>query len=160
MDRDADRAVTTLYRLHYLALVRLTVLLVGDVCTAERLVQDSFVAMHSAWPRLADGHRALSYLHQSVIRRSRSVLRRRSFAGLIAPRPPGARPLAVSSPDDVGMLAGLSALPLRQREVLVLLYYAALREAEVASALRITEGAVRRHAEQAISSLYDSIQHI
>ncbi|MFY9890845.1 MAG: sigma-70 family RNA polymerase sigma factor [Streptosporangiaceae bacterium] len=160
MDRDADRAVNTLYRLHYRSLVSLTVLLVGEVCTAEGIVQDSFVAMHSAWPRLAEGDRALPYLHQSVIRRSRSVLRRRIFARLIAPGPPGAGPLAVSSPGDVSVLAALSALPLRQREVLVLLYYAALREAEVASALRISEGSVRRHAEQAISSLYGAIQHI
>ena len=43
---DADRAVTALYRTHYRSLVRLAVLLVRDIATAEDVVQDSFVAMH------------------------------------------------------------------------------------------------------------------
>jgi hypothetical protein len=38
-----------LYSLHYRALVRLAVLLVRDVPTAEEVVQDSFVAIHDAW---------------------------------------------------------------------------------------------------------------
>ena len=69
--------MTALYRTHYRSLVRLAVLLVRDIATAEDLVQDSFVAMHSAWPRLADSDLALSYLRQSVVNRSRSVLRHR-----------------------------------------------------------------------------------
>ena len=52
--RSADRAVTELYSLHYRALVRLAVLLVRDIPTAEDVVQDSFVAMHEGWQRLRD----------------------------------------------------------------------------------------------------------
>ena len=44
--RSADWAVTELYSLHHRGLVRLAVLLVRDVPTAEDVVQDSFVAMH------------------------------------------------------------------------------------------------------------------
>jgi DNA-directed RNA polymerase specialized sigma24 family protein len=54
MGQDADSAVAALYRLHYRFLVGLAVLLVQDIATAEGLVQDSFVAMHSAWRRLED----------------------------------------------------------------------------------------------------------
>ena len=54
MGQDADTAVAALYRLHYRFLVGLAVLLVQDIATAEGLVQDSFVAMHSAWRRLED----------------------------------------------------------------------------------------------------------
>ena len=45
---DAGRAVTILYDRHYRSLVRLAALLVQDIDAAEALVQDSFVAMHSA----------------------------------------------------------------------------------------------------------------
>jgi ATP-dependent Clp protease ATP-binding subunit ClpA len=62
---------------HYRSLVRLAALLVRDVATAEEVVQDSFIAMHTAWRRLPDNDKALSYLRQSVVNRSRSVLRHR-----------------------------------------------------------------------------------
>jgi DNA-directed RNA polymerase specialized sigma24 family protein len=47
-ERGADWAVTELYSLQYWPLVRLAVLLVRDVPTAEDVVQDSFVAMYTA----------------------------------------------------------------------------------------------------------------
>src|SRR5262249_11197656 len=77
-DSDAERAVTALYARHYAPLVRLAALLVRDVATAEEVVQDSFIALHASWPRLRDSDAALSYLRQSVVNRSRSVLRRRT----------------------------------------------------------------------------------
>ena len=56
--RSRDQAVTELYALHYRALVRLAVLLVRDVPTAEDVVQDSFVALHDGWQRLRDSEGA------------------------------------------------------------------------------------------------------
>src|SRR5262249_8760602 len=53
-DWDAARAVTAIYTMHYRSLVRLAVLLVRDVATAEEIVQDSFIAMYRAWRRLRD----------------------------------------------------------------------------------------------------------
>src|SRR6202034_4001494 len=86
-DWDADRAVTALYGTHYRALVRLAALLVRDVSTAEEVVQDSFIAMHAAWLRLRDTDKALSYLRQAVVNRSRSVLRHRVVMDRNAPKP-------------------------------------------------------------------------
>src|SRR5216117_1924333 len=47
-DRDADRALTALYSLHYRSLVKLAALLVADTAAAEEIVQDAFIAMHTA----------------------------------------------------------------------------------------------------------------
>ena len=44
---------------------------------AEEVVQDSFVAMHGRLDRLRDPDKALAYLRQTVVNRSRSVLRHR-----------------------------------------------------------------------------------
>jgi hypothetical protein len=77
----ADRAVSELYSAHYRALVGVAVLLVRDVQMAEEVVQDSFVAMHGGWPRLRDADKALAYLRQSVVNRSRSVLRHGAVPG-------------------------------------------------------------------------------
>jgi DNA-directed RNA polymerase specialized sigma24 family protein len=154
---DAGGAVTSLYCLHYRSLVKLAALLVCDADVAEALVQDSFVAMHASWRRLADGDRALSYLYQAVVTRSRSAMRHRTAAGttvsMLAPGPPGTGPASVTEPGYCALVLALAALAPRQREVLVLMYYADLPEAQIASAMRIRKGAVKSQTAQAMASL-------
>ncbi len=153
----ADNAVTVMYRAHYAALVRLAAVLVGDVATAEDVVQDSFIAMHRAWRRLRDTSRALPYLRRSVINRSRSVLRHRVVADrqfpMLAPELPSAEDSALAVVRRSSVLAALSTLPCRQREVMVLRYYADLSEAQTAAALGISRGAVKSHTARAKESL-------
>ena len=74
----ADHAITELYSVHHQALLRLAALLVRDAQIAEKVVQESFLAMHRSWPRLRDTGAALTYLRQAVVNGSRSVLRHRS----------------------------------------------------------------------------------
>jgi RNA polymerase sigma-70 factor (sigma-E family) len=156
-DWDADRAVTALYSTHYRALVRLAALLVRDVATAEEVVQDSFVAMHGGWRRLRDNEKALSYLRQSVVNRSRSVLRHRVVVDRNAPKPspdmPSAEQGAIALLERSAVVAALRTLPPRQREALVLRYYADLSEAQIAGAMGISRGAVKSHTARAISAL-------
>jgi RNA polymerase sigma-70 factor (sigma-E family) len=154
---DADRAVTAIYALHYRSLVRLAGLLVRDVATAEEVVQDSFVAMHTAWRRLRDSDKALSYLRQSVVNRSRSVLRHRVVVDRNAPKPPPDMPSAeqgaITLLERSAVISALRTLPPRQREALVLKYYADLSEAQIATAMGISKGAVKSHTARAITSL-------
>ena len=77
----ADQMVARLYVLHYRPLVRLATLLVRDAATAEEVVQDAFGAVRGGWQRLGDSDKALAYLRQAVVNRSRSVLRHRILAG-------------------------------------------------------------------------------
>lgn len=158
MDQDADSAVTALYHVHYRPLVRLAALLVQDIDVSEELVQDSFVAMHSVWRRLADSDRALSYLYQAVVALSRTMLRHRTVAGKIptelAPDDiPAVDPVAVTELDHSAIVSALRTLAPRQREVLVLQYYSDLTEAQTASAMRISKRAVKSHTAHAMSSL-------
>src|SRR5579863_8363640 len=154
---DADRAVTALYGTHYRALVRLAALLVRDVSTAEEVVQDSFIAMHAAWLRLRDSDKALSYLRQSVVNRSRSVLRHRVVVDRNAPKPapdmPSAEQGALSLLERSAVIAALRTLPLRQREALVLKFYADLSEAQIAAAMGISRGAVKSHTARGVAAL-------
>jgi RNA polymerase sigma-70 factor (sigma-E family) len=154
---DAEQAVTAIYSAHYRSLVRLAVLLVRDVATAEEVVQDSFVAMHSAWRRLRDNDKALSYLRQSVVNRSRSVLRHRVVVDRNAPKPapdmPSAEQGALTLLERSAVVKALRALPARQREALVLRYYADMSEAQIATAMGISRGAVKSHTARAITAL-------
>jgi RNA polymerase sigma-70 factor (sigma-E family) len=159
---DADAAVTELYTAHYRSLVRLAVLFVRDVETAEEVVQDSFVAMHGAWRRLRDPDRALAYLRQTIVNRSRTALRRRRTVEKHAPDAlddvPSAEHSALRTLEHDRIMAALHGLARRQREVLVLRYYADLSEAEIADALRISRGAVKSHASRGMAALRSSLE--
>src|SRR5262249_54902845 len=124
---DAEQAVTAMYSTHYRSLVRLAALLVRDNATAEEVVQDSFIAMHTAWRRIRDNDKALSYLRQSVVNRSRSVLRHRVVVDRNAPKPapdmPSAEQGALTLLERRQVVTALRQLPPRQREALVLRYY-------------------------------------
>jgi RNA polymerase sigma-70 factor (sigma-E family) len=154
---DADRAVTAIYSEHYRALVRLAAFLVRDNATAEEVVQDSFVAMHGAWRRLRDTDKALSYLRQSVVNRSRSVLRHRMVVDKNTPKPPPDMPSAehgaIIQLERSAVVSALRALPERQREALVLRYYGDLSEAQIASVMGISRGAVKSHTARAMAAL-------
>jgi RNA polymerase sigma-70 factor (sigma-E family) len=154
---DADQAVTALYSANYRSLVRLSVLLVRDIATAEEVVQDAFVAMHSAWRRLRDPEKALSYLRQSVVNRSRSVLRHRAVVEKYAPKglpdAPSAENGAITELERTEVIKALGELPTRQREALVLRYYADLSEAEIASTMGISRGAVKSHTARGMATL-------
>jgi RNA polymerase sigma-70 factor (sigma-E family) len=161
-DWDADRAVTALYTTHYRSLVRLAQLLVRDDDTAQEVVQDSFVAMHGAWRRLQDSGKALSYLRQSVVNRSRFVLSRRIAADWTAPKPPPDGPSAergaLTLLDRSVVVSALRELPPRQREALVLRYYGDLSEAQIASTMGISKGAVKTHTARAMSALRSALE--
>jgi len=156
-EQHSEEAVRALYSANYQSLVRLAAILVRDAATAEEVVQDAFVAMHGAWRRLRDTEKALSYLRQSVVNRSRSVLRHRAVVDKYAPKPapdaPSAEQGAITLLERSAVIAALRALPARQREALVLRYYADLSEAQIASTMGISRGAVKSHTARGMSAL-------
>jgi RNA polymerase sigma factor (sigma-70 family) len=153
---DAGQAITAIYGTEYRSLVRLAAVLVGDVGIAEEVVQDSFVAMHGAWPRLRDRDRALAYLRQRVMNRSRSVLRQGMAADGNAPKPgimPSAEQGAITQPERSAVISAMHTLSPRQREALMLRFYLDLPERQAASAMGISLGAANYHTARAKAAL-------
>ncbi len=157
--RGADDALEQLYDEHYVRLVRLAVLLLGDVGRAEEVVQDSFVAVYRRLRRSGGDPftNAPAYLRQTVVNRSRSVLR---HLKVVAQHPTEAPPHAAGADDDLlhgvrrrQVIDALARLPRRQREVLVLRHYLDLSEKEIAETLRISAGAVKSHASRGAAAL-------
>jgi RNA polymerase sigma-70 factor (sigma-E family) len=153
----ADHLLTEIYLVEYRSLVRLAVLLLHDVPTAEEVVQEAFIAMHTGWRRLRDTEKALSYLRQAVVNRSRSVLRHRTVVDKNAPKhvpdEPSAEAGAIALLERSAVVAALRRLPDRQREAIVLRYYADLSEADIAATMGISRGAVKSHTARGMAAL-------
>jgi len=154
----AAQSVTDLFREHHIELVHLAQLMVGDLATAEDIVQDVFERLHRRWHGLREPSRGLAYARSSVLNSCRSQHRRaavvRKYAPQLALSRDGTSPDAASAIGDRGELAAaLRRLPRRQREVLVLRYYADLTVAEVAETLRIAPSAVRAWNSRGLAAL-------
>jgi RNA polymerase sigma-70 factor (sigma-E family) len=158
----ADEALERLYAAHWRQLVRLSVLLVRDVGTAEEVVQDAFIAVHRRWGKLRDPDKALAYLRQAVVNQSRSALRHRMVVARHVARGPDPD-VPEAEPAEVldrraAVLEAMRALPQRQREVLALRYYLDLSEAEIADTLGISRGAVKSHASRGAAALRELLK--
>jgi len=155
----ADAGVSDLYAAHWHGLVRLAYLMVGDTTLAEDIVQDALVAVHQRWGRLRDSHAALGYVRRTVINSARSALRHRGVVERYVQRTgadeatESAEHLALEHVQHEEMLAALSQLSDKQREVLILRYYSGLSEAEIADTLDISRGAVKTHAHRGLGRL-------
>lgn len=155
--RPAPLNLEDLYRQHRMRMVRLAILLVDEPGTAEDVVQEAFTGLHRHWSGLRDEAAALGYLRTAVVNGSRSVLRRRKTArGYVPPHQVNARSaesLAMLTAEHQSVVAALSKLPARQREVLVLRYYGGMSEAEIASATGVSRGTVKSSASRALDAL-------
>jgi RNA polymerase sigma-70 factor (sigma-E family) len=167
VDRDAPARVDVpaLYDRHWRPMVRLAVLLVDDVASAEDVVQDAFLALHRRSDALRDPDAAAGYLRASVVNLSRSVIRRRQTARRhVRVSEPEATPAADAEvllrDEHRAALAAVQSLPRRQREVIVLRYWSGLSEREIAETLGISAGAVKSTASRAIASLHGRLHHI
>ena len=155
--RTAEAFFTELYTMHYRKLVRSAWLLLRDVPTAEEVVQDAFVSMHDTRRRLGDADNALAYVRQAVVNRSRSVLRHQMVIDRhlekAPPDMPSAEHGALVSLERAAVIAALQRLTARQREAIVLRYYADLSEAEIATVMGISRGAVKSHTARGMAAL-------
>jgi RNA polymerase sigma-70 factor (sigma-E family) len=161
-DQEADELVRTLYEAHALALIRAAKLLLRDQQSAEDAVQDAFLGLYQALPRLSDHDQILPYLRTAVINRSRSVLRARQRALLrkVQHDPPvsSAESAAMAGEDRRAVMAAVARLPRRAREVLVLRYYLDLTDQEIAATLRVSRGTVTSTASRGLAALARELQ--
>lgn len=153
----ARGSVEALFREHYEGLLRFARVLTGDRFLAEDLAQEAFVRINgaAAWPRAGA---ELAYLRRTVVNLSHDHFRRRQVAWLHQR----------GSADDIGdvtspagmeraqqqrVAAAVRALPRRQRDCVVLRYYAGLSDREVADLLEIGIGSVKTSISRARARL-------
>ncbi|MFF8975067.1 SigE family RNA polymerase sigma factor [Streptomyces sp. NPDC014995] len=158
-----EHGFSELYHHRRLALVRLALLLVDDLPTAEDVVQDAFTALlHRHGRQLGQLDDPEAYLRTSVVNKARSVLRRRRTARAYVPereRPcPSADESVLLAETHREVIDALQRLTRRQREVLVLRYWSDLTEAQIADTLGISRGTVKSTASRALDALGRQLQ--
>ncbi|MGH3280001.1 MAG: RNA polymerase sigma factor [Trebonia sp.] len=152
--------MTALYQAHALSMTRIALLMLGDRAAAEDVVQDAFLGVYRRWKRLDAPDRAEAYLRSAVFNGCRDALRKRSrwlqrdWGAAVGPgEPPSAEAMALLSEDRRRLLAGLTRLPVRQRETLVCRFYLELSEEETARVMHISRGTVKSTTSRALAAL-------
>lgn len=145
---DFDEAFDALVALAY----RVAFRILGDREEARDVAQESLTRAFTRWPRVR------GYAPAWVSRVAANLALDRVRRSGVAAR--AIRPAAVMPPDAADavadrseLVAGLAALPRRQREVVVLRYLADRPEAEVAEVLGCSVGSVKRHGHRGLAAL-------
>ena len=143
--RDFDEAFPALFRAAY----RVAYRLLGDREDAADAAQEACARACVRWRRLVRGGDPAPWVVRVAGNIAIDQWRRRRTA---ASHPlPGAA--STTTPDRVDLHRALHKLSRRQREVIVLRYFADLPEAAVAEALGCSVGAVKTHASRAMAAL-------
>lgn len=151
-------------RAHWSSLHAMARSLLRDTHLAQDAVQDACVAMIKHQPEFLDEAAVLRWTRTVVLNGCRSGLRRRVVARrylrtLRDETAPAAEDVAVVNEADARVLALLSDLPARQREVLTLRYLSQLDDAEISAVTGISPGAVRSTASRALATLSKRLEH-
>lgn len=156
-DALTDPTLADLYLLHRLPLTRLATLLVGDQADAEDAVQDAFFRLwRMDGGRIGRLENPLAYLRVAVVNNARSILRRRKS---VREHTPLFVPYAESAEEEAlprvqrEVLDAVNALPQRQREVLILRYWADMSETEIAATTGISRGTVKSSSSRGLQAV-------
>lgn len=137
----------------YRSLLRFAHFLTGERTSAEDIVQDAYVRIYRAGPRLTrDSFKP--YARKAILNLSRSAHKRIATERLATRS--SMPELTTESPDlgtaDEVWTAVMSLSP-RQRACIALRYYEGLNEAQIASALDLSAGSVKKHTDRAMTKL-------
>jgi RNA polymerase sigma-70 factor (ECF subfamily) len=139
----ADDEFTSFYQAGFARLVGQLALVTGDRHSAEDVVQEAFARASARWARLRDYDVPEAWVRRVALNLAANGARgrRRRLAALVRLGPPAPAPAADVT--DVGLAEALAALPVGQRQALVLHYLVGMPVEEVAATLRVPSGTVK-----------------
>ena len=140
----------------YREIVRFGALVTGDGRLGEDLAQEGLIAAYRSWHRLGvpDG-RPEAYVRKVMVRAAMRARRRRWRGEVPTEELPDASRRGFTDESDlsVQVFAALRRLPVDQRVVLVLRFWADVSEAEVAQTLGVAVGTVKSRTSRALATL-------
>ncbi len=144
--------------------LRTVLVSVGDLDTAQDLVDEAFTRACASWRTVSKHPAPAAWVVRTALNTNISRWRRRRREisvpdpGVVADLPAGSG--AADGPVDPKIMAALMQLPARQRQVVALRLFLDLDTSRTAEVLSIAPGTVKEHLARAIASLRDDLTHI
>jgi RNA polymerase sigma factor (sigma-70 family) len=147
-----------LYRRRYVPTVRIAGLVLGDFHAGEEIAQEAFARLLEAGEGV---HNPDRYLTGTVINLCRSTVRRAARGRTLLGR------LGSGAADNrfdehvanrSTVLEALRRLPIRQREAVVLRFYAGLSDTETAKSMGVSIGTAKTHLRRGMASLSENAE--
>jgi RNA polymerase sigma-70 factor (ECF subfamily) len=149
-------SLESLYALHAESLAR--ALRAAGVPDANDVVQEAFVQAVVHWRKVSRYDDPLAWIRRVAINRGHNRRRSRRRQEALAQHIAASATAPIPATESDGDLAALvESLPPQQRLALSLYYYADLSVADVADAMKLSEGAVKYHLHAARQSLSHSL---
>ena len=146
-----------LYRQERDSLIRALTLVCEDPALAEDSVQEAFARLCIKWKRIRAYDDPAAWVRRVALNLVQDYRRHLARRARLLIRLDGRSEPQSSSPmvadRDPLLWAAVRDLPARQRTALALYYLADLKVAEVAAAMNVSEGTVKRHLDRAREAL-------
>ena len=155
----ADDGFAAFYAGSYRRLLGQLFAVTGDLAEAENVLQEAYARAFARWSRVGDYDLPEAWVRRVAINLAAMAersLRRRARALLRLGPPPLVPEL---SPDLLDLRDALAALPLGQREVIVLHHLVGLPVEEVARELRLAPGTVKSRLARGRAAMAGALDH-
>jgi RNA polymerase sigma-70 factor (sigma-E family) len=140
------------------ALFRTAYLLAGNQTDAEDVLQAALIKVYRKWSPVSHAASPEAYARRILVNEFLSARRLAWFRRERLVHSPPDVVVGDHSPDDrLALWPLVTALPPRQRAVVVLRYYEGLSEREIADTLQMAPGTVKSTASAALAALRQSI---
>ncbi len=158
-----DEQFRRIFECHVDAALRVAVGIVGDPAEAEDVVQEMFVRLYRALPRLDATTSLRSYIYRATVRTALNALRRRSgtqtqFGAQREPLAPNPEELVERREQQEIVFRLMRRIPEQQRAAFVLREIEGLEMDEVAEALGCSRTTARVHLHLARKALRQMIE--
>ena len=145
--REGATTFENFFHQNHQTLLRVLYLASGDPHEAEDLVQEAFVRVYERWDRVRETENPAGYLYRTALNVHRSRGRRMALAARkalrLAPRREDVPDPASAATDRDAIRRALSALPLGQREAVVLVEWLGMTDEEAGAILGVAPGTLR-----------------
>lgn len=138
----AEVEFTEFYQISYRRLAAQVYVYAGDAAEAEDSVQEAYLRAWRQWSVVSRYDDPVAWVRRVAMNLATSRLRRLVTAARVLGRQRPPDPVAALGPDHVALVAALRTLTHRQRQAIVLHYFADMAVAEIAAELSTPRGTV------------------
>jgi len=158
-DLDGPADFDDTFREHYWPMVRSLSVACGDREAAADAVQDAFTRAYARWRRISRYEAPAGWIRHVALNRLRDHFRHEARGARARERLAGEVATTVGPPPvvDEALVTAVRRLPTQQRIAVSLFYMEQLSVREIATSMKLSEGAVKYHLHAGRGSLRDWI---